>query len=103
MYRSLASFNYMKKCHPIRISNFRLMLGFMLPSWFLSMWISNTATTAMMLPMVEAVLGELEGGEKNVDPEKQVVGKDQSTMNQTSSYSANRFPTSRFVKQFEIN
>jgi len=52
------------------------MLGFMLPSWFLSMWISNTATTAMMLPMVEAVLGELEGGEKNVDPEKQVVAVD---------------------------
>ena len=41
----------------------RLMFGFMLPSWFLSMWISNTATTAMMLPMVEAVLSELEGSE----------------------------------------
>ena len=37
-----------------------LMLGFMLPTWFLSMWISNTATAAMMLPMVEAVLDQLE-------------------------------------------
>ena len=38
----------------------RLMLGFMLPTLFLSMWISNTATTAMMVPIVDAVLSELE-------------------------------------------
>ncbi|XP_067655674.1 solute carrier family 13 member 2-like [Haliotis asinina] len=36
-----------------------LMLGFMLPTWFLSMWISNTATTAMMIPIVSAVIDEL--------------------------------------------
>ncbi len=41
-----------------------LMLGFMLPTAFLSMWISNNATTAMMLPIMDAVLAELEGGEK---------------------------------------
>ena len=38
----------------------RLMLGFMLPTLFLSMWISNTATTAMMVSIVDAVLSELE-------------------------------------------
>ncbi|VDP85115.1 unnamed protein product [Echinostoma caproni] len=36
-----------------------LMLGFMIPTWFLSMWMSNTATTAMMITIVEAVLQSL--------------------------------------------
>lgn len=31
----------------------------MLTTGFLSMWISNTATTAMMVPIVEAVLREI--------------------------------------------
>lgn len=34
----------------------RLMLGFMLATWFLSMWISNTATTMMIVPMAMAVV-----------------------------------------------
>ena len=37
----------------------RLMLGFILISWFLSMWIANTAAAAMMIPIVTAVLEEL--------------------------------------------
>jgi len=38
----------------------RLVLGFMAAAAFLSMWINNTATTLMMLPIVTAVLGRVE-------------------------------------------
>ncbi len=37
-----------------------LILGFMLASAFLSMWISNTATAVMMLPIGLAIIGQLE-------------------------------------------
>uniref|UniRef100_A0AAQ6IS21 Solute carrier family 13 member 2 n=1 Tax=Anabas testudineus TaxID=64144 RepID=A0AAQ6IS21_ANATE len=40
-----------------------LMMGFMIVSSFLSMWISNTATTAMMLPIAHAVLQQLKATE----------------------------------------
>uniref|UniRef100_A0A3Q1IG78 Uncharacterized protein n=1 Tax=Anabas testudineus TaxID=64144 RepID=A0A3Q1IG78_ANATE len=43
-----------------------LMLGFMGVTAFLSMWISNTATTAMMVPIVQAVLDQFH---RNVDSE----------------------------------
>lgn len=37
-----------------------LMLGLMLVTWFMSMWISNTATTALMLPIIEAIFSVYE-------------------------------------------
>ncbi|RUS69461.1 hypothetical protein EGW08_022775 [Elysia chlorotica] len=37
-----------------------LMMGLMLATWVLSMWISNMATAAMMIPITEAVLQQLE-------------------------------------------
>lgn len=38
----------------------RLMLGFIVTTAFLSMWISNLATVAMMLPIANAALDQLE-------------------------------------------
>ena len=43
------------------------MLGFMCTTMFLSMWISNTATTAMMLPIVDAVAEAI--NQKDPSPE----------------------------------
>ncbi|XP_032894263.1 solute carrier family 13 member 1 [Amblyraja radiata] len=37
----------------------RLMMGFMLSCVFLSMWLSNTSTAAMVMPIVEAVLQQI--------------------------------------------
>ncbi len=44
-----------------------LVFGFMLATAFLSMWISNTATCVMMVPIGMAVIEQLK---KNVDPAK---------------------------------
>ena len=55
------------------ISHSRLLFGFMGTTAFLSMWISNTATAAMMLPIAHAVLEEIKeenqitGSQSNAD------------------------------------
>uniref|UniRef100_A0AC35U5W2 Solute carrier family 13 member 3 n=1 Tax=Rhabditophanes sp. KR3021 TaxID=114890 RepID=A0AC35U5W2_9BILA len=49
-----------------------LLLGFQVATAFLSMWISNTATTAMMLPICMAVMKELSDSNElvNIDTNK---------------------------------
>ncbi|PKK84283.1 MAG: sodium:dicarboxylate symporter [candidate division Zixibacteria bacterium HGW-Zixibacteria-1] len=44
----------------IGVSPKKMLLGFMVATAFLSMWISNTATTMMMIPIVLAVIDKLE-------------------------------------------
>ena len=51
-----------------------LLLGFMAPTAFCSMWISNTATTAMMIPIIEAVLGEIEDKQDHIDIKNESYG-----------------------------
>ena len=44
----------------VGVSPARIVLGFMLATALLSMWISNTATAMMMLPIALAVIGQIE-------------------------------------------
>nr|XP_006004909.1 PREDICTED: solute carrier family 13 member 1 [Latimeria chalumnae] len=44
-----------------------LMLGFMASTAFLSMWLSNTSTAAMVMPVVEAVIQQIIHTESEVD------------------------------------
>ncbi|XP_034361958.1 Na(+)/citrate cotransporter isoform X1 [Arvicanthis niloticus] len=86
----------------------RLMLGFMFVTAFLSMWISNTATTAMMIPIVEAMLDQMVATNAAVDasqgtlelldkrktselPGSQVVFEDLSVQNQEDEETKNMY------------
>ena len=53
--------------HTVGYSKPRILLGFLISTALLSMWVSNTATALMMLPMALAVI--------NVLPEKEQKGK----------------------------
>lgn len=48
----------------------------MIVTAFLSMWISNTATTAMMLPISQAVLEQLSATEADSDEKELREGRD---------------------------
>ncbi|XP_061487382.1 Na(+)/dicarboxylate cotransporter 3 isoform X2 [Rhineura floridana] len=62
----------------------RLILGMMLTTSFLSMWLSNTASTAMMLPIATAILKSLFG-----DKETSQDLRRENAENQTSLYQNN--------------
>lgn len=40
------------------------MFGFMVTTAFLSMWLNNTATAAMLMPIANAVLAEMKTGRR---------------------------------------
>lgn len=57
----------MKVPQSLIVSHSRLLLCFMCCTTVLSMWLSNTSTTAMVMPIVEAVLQELVNAEEEHD------------------------------------
>lgn len=62
-----------------------LLLGFMLNTMFLSMWISNTATTALMLPIVDAVLVQLRHKARTNSDSSVRRGENNFSMNYSSN------------------
>ena len=53
----------------------RVILGFMLATAFLSMWISNTATSIMILPVGLAIISQLKDDPNTKENENQIFGK----------------------------
>tara|TARA_R110002050_G_scaffold16719_1_gene50474 strand:+ start:126034 stop:127488 length:1455 start_codon:yes stop_codon:yes gene_type:complete len=54
---------------------YRIILGFMVATAFLSMWISNTATAVMMLPMGMSIVSELKDNPTTDVNENSIFGK----------------------------
>lgn len=53
----------------------KIILGFMIATAFLSMWISNTATAVMMLPIGVAIIKQLKDNPNTLEDENLVFGK----------------------------
>ncbi len=53
----------------------RIILGFMVATAFLSMWISNTATSVMMLPIGMAVVTQFRQSRNEANGQSEMVGK----------------------------
>tara|TARA_R110002051_G_scaffold105833_4_gene178910 strand:- start:2839 stop:4296 length:1458 start_codon:yes stop_codon:yes gene_type:complete len=54
---------------------YRIILGFMVATAFLSMWISNTATAVMMLPMGMSIVSVLKDNPTTLENENSIFGK----------------------------
>lgn len=61
--------------HMVGTSVKNIILGFMLATAFLSMWISNTATSVMMLPIGLAIITQLKDNPATVEDENKIFGK----------------------------
>ena len=53
----------------------KIILGFMVATAFLSMWISNTATAVMMLPIGIAIIKQMKDLKSTDEDENQIFGK----------------------------
>ena len=52
-----------------------IILGFMIATAFLSMWISNTATAVMILPVGLAIISQLKDSPNTIENENEIFGK----------------------------
>ncbi|WP_044633352.1 SLC13 family permease [Neotamlana sedimentorum] len=52
-----------------------IILGFMIATAFLSMWISNTAASVMILPMGMAIVSQLKDNPNTIQNENEIFGK----------------------------
>ncbi|XP_031652822.1 solute carrier family 13 member 2-like isoform X2 [Oncorhynchus kisutch] len=73
-----------------------LMMGFMGTTAFLSMWISNTASTAMMLPIANAVLKQL------CDSEAQAEEREMDLMAIRGAWTGTGIPKDQDNQAFEM-
>ncbi|WP_036379653.1 DASS family sodium-coupled anion symporter [Muricauda sp. MAR_2010_75] len=53
----------------------KIILGFMVATAFLSMWISNTATSVMMLPIGMSIVAQLRDNPATIEDENLIFGK----------------------------
>lgn len=88
------------------ISPARILIGFMLSSAFLSMWISNTATVMILIPILISVINKLEDNLSTVE-----IGKYSAGLLLGTAYSASvggiatlvgTPPNQVFIKIFDI-
>lgn len=86
-----------------------LALGFIVVTSFLSMWISNTATAAMLVPIVDAVVMELtQLRELEVQSDQQIQhqGEDRSPRELTGKIAKNRYlrpgPDGTYIDMYVI-
>ncbi|XP_025091970.1 solute carrier family 13 member 5-like isoform X1 [Pomacea canaliculata] len=60
-----------------------LLMGIMFPCFFLSMWMSNTATTAMMMPIVTAILHQIRQSRKTSSEDDELTEQNQNDIKLT--------------------
>ena len=42
----------------------RILMGLMLPTWFLSLWICNLAAVGLTIPIANAIIEQLKGSDR---------------------------------------